>query len=67
MDVPFFGGKQGTIDTTVISTLIGRGRTRGRIAGPAVREAKQIKYKTFPELVNGKRCRRLGIASEVAG
>ena len=65
--LPFWGGKQVAIDTTVVSALTGRGMARGRRLGQAIHEAEQDKCRRYHELVNGSRCHLLVMAFEVAG
>ena len=65
--LPFWGGKQVAIDTTVVSTLTGRGMARGWRPGQAIHEAEQDKCRRYHELVNGSRCHLLVMAFEVAG
>ena len=56
--LPFWGGKQLAVYTTVVSALSGRGVARGRWDGQAIHEA---------QLVDGSRCHVLVMAFEVAG
>ena len=63
--LPFWGGKQVAIDTTVVSALKGRGVARGRRQGQAIHEAEQDKRQKHPELLTG--CHFLVMAFEVAG
>ena len=65
--LPFWGGKQVAIDTTVVSALTGRGVARGRREGQAIHEAEQDKRRRYPELLTGTRCHFLVMAFEVAG
>ena len=65
--LPFWGGKQVAIDTTVVSALTGRGVARGRRQGQAIHEAEQDKRRRYPELLTGTRCHFLVMAFEVAG
>ena len=65
--LPFWGGKQVAIDTTVVSALTGRGVARGRRQGQAIHEAEQDKRRRCPELLTGTRCHFLVMAFEVAG
>ena len=60
--LPFWGGKQVAIDTTVVSALTGRGMARGRRQG----QAEQDKCRRYHELVNGSRCHLRVMAFEVA-
>ena len=65
--LPFWGGKQLAIDTTVVSALSGRGVARGRWDGQAIHEAQNDKRRRYHELVAGGRCHLLVMAFEVAG
>ena len=65
--LPFWGGKQVAIDTTVVSALTGRGVARCRRQGQAIHQAEQDKRHTFPNLLTGTRCHFLVMAFEVAG
>ena len=65
--LPFWGGKQLAIDTTVVSVLTGLGLARSRWEGQAIHEAENDKRRRFHELVDGDRCHLLAMAFEVAG
>ena len=65
--LPFWGGKQLAIDTTVVSALTGQGVARGRWEGQAIHEAENAKRRRYHELVDGDRCHLLVMAFEVAG
>ena len=65
--LPYWGGKQIAIDTTVFSALTGRGVARGRRQRQAIRLAEQDKRRRYPELLTGTRCHFLVMAFEVAG
>ena len=65
--LPFWGGKQLAIDTTVISTLTGAGVARGRRPGIALQEAKRNKEARYHEIVASERCRLVVFGFEVAG
>ena len=65
--LPFWGGKQVAIDTTVVSALTGQGVARGRREGQAIHEAEQDKRRRYLELLTGTRCHFLVVAFEVAG
>ena len=54
--LPFWGGKQVAIDTTVVSALTGRGVARGRRQGQAIHQTEQDKRRRYPELLTGTRC-----------
>ena len=65
--LPFRGGKQIAIDTTVVSALTGQGAARGRSEGHALKEARKVKERRYHELVESQRCRLLVMGFEVAG
>ena len=65
--LPFWGGKQLAVDTTVVSALTRVGVARGRWAGRAIHEAENDKRRRYHELVDGDRCHLLVMAFEVAG
>ena len=65
--LPFWGGKQLAIDTTVVSALTGQGVARGRWEGQAIHEAENTKRRKHHELVDGDRCHLFVMAFEVAG
>ena len=65
--LPFFGGRQLAIDTTVISALNGRGEARLEEPARALRTAKRTKETRYQELVNAERCHLVVFAFEVAG
>ena len=65
--LPFWGGKQVALDTTVVSALTQRGEARGRAPGQALREAQRTKEVRYPELVGARRCRLVVMAFEVGG
>ena len=60
--LPFWGGKQLAIDTTVVSALTGQGVARGRWEGQAIHEAENAKRRRYHELVDGDRCHLLVMA-----
>ena len=74
--LPFWGGIQVAVDTTVVSALTGAGLPRSQRPGKALLDAKRDKERTYPELVAGEpphaeaqvgRCRLLVMAFEVGG
>ena len=64
--LPFWEGKQVAIDTTVVSALTGRGLSRGRKAGQALRQTKKYKENKYHEIVKNERCRLVVMTFEVA-
>ena len=58
------------VDTTLVSPLTREGQPRrraGRFAGAALQDARKSKERTYPELLNNKRCRLVVLAIEVGG
>ncbi len=73
--LPFWGGIQVAVDTTVVSALTGAGLPRNQRPGKALLDAKRAKERTYPELVAGEpphaeaqvgRCRLVVMVFEVA-
>ena len=69
--LPLHNGAQLAVDTTLVSTLTSSGRPRppGRppATSPALQAARRAKERTYPELVQGNRCRLVVLAMEVGG
>ena len=68
--LPLWGGVQLAIDTTLVSPLIRAGEPRsraGRYAGAAVQDARRAKERTYPELLQTRRCKLGVLAIEVGG
>jgi hypothetical protein len=68
--LPLYHGAQIAIDTTFVSPLTRNGTARpraDRVDGEALRVARQRKEATYPELLQGGRCRLVVLAVEVGG
>ena len=69
--LPFHGGVQLAVDTTLVSVLKGDGTVLGRgnqLDGVALRAARRRKERTYPELVRpSQRAKLVVLAGEVAG
>ena len=68
--LPLFGGVQLAVDTTLVSVLRGDGMKRrgaNQHAGVALREARALKERTYPELAREGGRARLVVAGEVGG
>ena len=64
--LPFWGGKQLAVDTTVVSALRADGSSRGG-TGTALRDAETVKHRTYADIARSDRCRLVVAAFEVAG
>ena len=68
--LPLWGGVQLAIDTTLMSPLTRASEPRsraGRYAGAAVQDARRAKERTYPELLQTRRCKLVVLAIEVGG
>ena len=68
--LPLWGGVQLAIDTTLVSPLTRASEPRsraGRYAGAAVQDARRAKERTYPELLQTRRCKLVVLAIEVGG
>ena len=68
--LPFWGGVQVAVDTTLVSPLAAAGEPRResrRTAGAALRYARRAKERTYPELCNSGRCRLVVLGIETGG
>ena len=68
--LPCFNGAQLAVDVTLCSTLRADGTARPRAHwqdGAALEDAKERKEETYPELVNGRRCRLQVLGLETGG
>ena len=67
--LPMWGGSQLAVDTTLVSPLTRSGEQRSRggtYAGAALQDAR-TKKKTYPELLQNRRCRLVVLGIEVGG
>ena len=63
-------GAQRAIDTTLVSPVTREGQPRrhaGTFRGAALHTARQSKERTYPELLNSRRCKLVVLAIEVGG
>ena len=68
--LPMLGGSQLAVDTTLVSPLTRTGEPRSRggtYAGAALHDARRSKERTYPELLNNRRCRLVVLGIEVGG
>ena len=68
--LPMWGGSQLAVDTTLVSPLTRTGEPRSRggtYAGAALHDARRSKERTYPELLNNRRCRLVVLGIEVGG
>ena len=68
--LPLWGGVQLAIDTNLVSPLTRASEPRsraGRYAGAAVQDARRAKERTYPELLQTRRCKLVVLAIEVGG
>ena len=65
--LPFWGGKQVAIDTTVVSALTGRGVARGRREGQAIHEGGTGQAPEMPRVAHRDQVPLFVMAFEVAG
>ena len=68
--LPLWRGAQVAVDTTIVSPIRRDGRPKAGAAttgGMVLREAQRRKQRTYPELVQGRRCRLQVLAMEVGG
>ena len=68
--LPLFHGAQIAVDTTLVSPIKRNDRPQPRTdttPGTWLVEARKRKNNTYPELVNGRRCRLVVLAAEVGG
>ena len=68
--LPMWGGSQLAVDTTLVSPLTRTGEPRSRggtYAGAALHDARRSKARTYPELLNNRRCRLVVLGIEVGG
>ena len=68
--LPLWGGVQLAIDTTLVSPLTRASEPRsraGRYAGAAVQDATRAKERTYPALLQTRRCKLVVLAIEVGG
>ena len=68
--LPMWGGSQLAVDTTLVSPLTRTGEPRSRggtYAAAALHDARRSKERTYPELLNNRRCRLVVLGIEVGG
>ena len=68
--LPMWGGSQPAVDTTLVSPLTRSGEPRSRggtYAGAALQDARRNKERTYPELLQNRRCRLVVLGIEVGG
>ena len=68
--LPMWGGSQLAVDTTLVSPLTRSGEPRSRggtYAGAALQDARRNKERTYPELLQNRRCRLVVLGIEVGG
>ena len=69
-DLPCFNGVQLAVDVTLRSALCGSGEPQpgaAEVDGAVLFQARRDKERTYPELVNGRRCRLVVVAIETGG
>ena len=68
--LPMWGGSQLAVDTTLVSPLTRSGEPRSRggtYAGAALQDARRNKERTYPELLQNRRCRLVVLGIEIGG
>ena len=68
--LPLFHGAQLAVDTTLVCPIKRNGQPQTNtdtVPGAWLAEARRRKNATYPELVNGRRCRLIVLAAEVGG
>ena len=68
--LPLWGGRQMAIDTSIVAPLTSQAaprQHRGQYAGTALRDGQKSKERTYPELVQPRRCRLVVFGIETGG